>query len=291
LTIALAWAIPCGAAWSVVPMLSTVWFGAGAPLVIVAILAVMILHMWITSKIFGRSLVKKEDSSDDNGSISDGSDTNTDSSTDVDWKHMYIEKLDEFCTRHDDPSACLNDYNNDGIPELELYADWFGSSDTYETKVYSVIGGNVVECEDYEKIRGLLTSKFYNGEYIAITYVYPDGGAPEVIRIFKMEGDTFKLQDEYYYECHFGENQTTIEEAWKGTFYERTFDEHERFFEKGEEVDIYSELDRYGFTPDLQVGEMIPGDWGHMQMKVTGNTKEIEYMWDYGDIYSAIQLY
>lgn len=61
LTIALAWAIPCGAAWAVVPMLSTVWFGAGAPLIIVAILAVMILHMWVTSKIFGRSLVKKED--------------------------------------------------------------------------------------------------------------------------------------------------------------------------------------------------------------------------------------
>ncbi|MBP5328648.1 MAG: ferrous iron transport protein B [Spirochaetaceae bacterium] len=61
LTIALAWAIPCGAAWAVVPMLSTVWFGAGAPLVIVAVLAVMILHMWITSKVFGRSLVKKED--------------------------------------------------------------------------------------------------------------------------------------------------------------------------------------------------------------------------------------
>ena len=61
LTIALAWAIPCGAAWAVVPMLSTVWFGAGAPLVIVAILAVMVLHMWITSKVFGRKLVKKED--------------------------------------------------------------------------------------------------------------------------------------------------------------------------------------------------------------------------------------
>ncbi len=61
LTIALAWAIPCGAAWSVVPMLSSVWFGAAAPLVIVAILAVMILHMWVTSKVFGRSLVKKED--------------------------------------------------------------------------------------------------------------------------------------------------------------------------------------------------------------------------------------
>lgn len=61
LTIALAWAIPCGAAWAVVPMLSSVWFGAWAPLIIVAILAVMVLHMWITSKIFGYSLVKKED--------------------------------------------------------------------------------------------------------------------------------------------------------------------------------------------------------------------------------------
>ncbi len=61
LTIALAWAVPCGAAWAVVPMLSTVWFGGAAPLIIIAILAVMILHMWVTSKIFGRKLVKKED--------------------------------------------------------------------------------------------------------------------------------------------------------------------------------------------------------------------------------------
>ena len=61
LTIALAWAVPCGAACAVVPMLSTVWSGGAAPLIIVAILAVMILHMWITSKVFGRKLVKKED--------------------------------------------------------------------------------------------------------------------------------------------------------------------------------------------------------------------------------------
>nr|MCR4630802.1 ferrous iron transporter B [Treponema sp.] len=59
LTIALAWAVPCGAAWSIIPMLSTVWFGGAAPLIIVAILATMVLHMWITSKIFGRKLVKK----------------------------------------------------------------------------------------------------------------------------------------------------------------------------------------------------------------------------------------
>ncbi|MCR5120295.1 MAG: ferrous iron transport protein B [Lachnospiraceae bacterium] len=61
LTIALAWAVPCGAAWAVVPTLSTLFFGPGAVVVIIAILATMVLHMWITAKIFGRKLVKKED--------------------------------------------------------------------------------------------------------------------------------------------------------------------------------------------------------------------------------------
>lgn len=61
LTIALAWAVPCGAAWSIVPMLSTVFFGPGAVGVIIAILLTMLLHMWVTAKIFGRNLVKTED--------------------------------------------------------------------------------------------------------------------------------------------------------------------------------------------------------------------------------------
>ena len=59
LTIALAWAVPCGAAWSVVPMLSAVFFGPGAILVVAAILLTMILHMYITSLVFGGRLVKK----------------------------------------------------------------------------------------------------------------------------------------------------------------------------------------------------------------------------------------
>jgi len=58
LTIALAWAIPCGAAWAVIPMLSTLFFGAWSVVVIAAILIVMIIHMWLTAKLFGRSLVK-----------------------------------------------------------------------------------------------------------------------------------------------------------------------------------------------------------------------------------------
>ena len=61
LTIALAWAVPCGAAWAIIPMLASNFFGAYAVLVIIAILLVMLLHIWITAKIFGRKLVKKED--------------------------------------------------------------------------------------------------------------------------------------------------------------------------------------------------------------------------------------
>ena len=61
LTIALAWAVPCGAAWAIIPMLSTVFFGAWAPVIIVAILLTMLLHMWITAKIFSRGLIKQED--------------------------------------------------------------------------------------------------------------------------------------------------------------------------------------------------------------------------------------
>ncbi|MCR5592221.1 MAG: ferrous iron transport protein B [Saccharofermentans sp.] len=61
LTIALAWAVPCGAAWAIIPMLATNFFGWRAVLVIVAILLVMLVHIWITAKVFGGRLVKKED--------------------------------------------------------------------------------------------------------------------------------------------------------------------------------------------------------------------------------------
>jgi len=61
LTIALAWVIPCAATWSIVPLLSSLFFGAWAPVVIVAIFLVAALHMVITAKIFGASLVKPEE--------------------------------------------------------------------------------------------------------------------------------------------------------------------------------------------------------------------------------------
>ena len=61
LTIALSWAIPCGAAWAVIPMLSTIFFGAWTPVIICVILIVTILHICLTGFIFGRFLVKPEE--------------------------------------------------------------------------------------------------------------------------------------------------------------------------------------------------------------------------------------
>ncbi len=61
LTIALAWSVPCGAAWAIIPMLASNFFGMGAPLIIVIILLVMVLNMFLIAKIFGPSLVKKND--------------------------------------------------------------------------------------------------------------------------------------------------------------------------------------------------------------------------------------
>ncbi len=61
LTIALAWVVPCAATWAIVPVLSSMFFGAWAPLIIVVIFFVAGLHMMITAKIFGSKLLRKED--------------------------------------------------------------------------------------------------------------------------------------------------------------------------------------------------------------------------------------
>ncbi len=61
LTIALAWAVPCAATWAIVPVLSSLFFGARAPLIIISIFIVAGLHMMITAKIFGSRLIREED--------------------------------------------------------------------------------------------------------------------------------------------------------------------------------------------------------------------------------------
>ncbi|MFV0362999.1 MAG: ferrous iron transport protein B [Suipraeoptans sp.] len=61
LTIALAWVVPCAATWSIVPYLASLYFGWGAPIVVIAIFLVAALHMFITAKIFAPKLIKEGD--------------------------------------------------------------------------------------------------------------------------------------------------------------------------------------------------------------------------------------
>lgn len=62
LTIALAWAVPCGATFAVIPTLAQAVFGSGgAILVMIYIFALMFVHIFITAKIFGRKLSPVED--------------------------------------------------------------------------------------------------------------------------------------------------------------------------------------------------------------------------------------
>lgn len=56
LTMAVVWAVPCGATFVVIPTLATAFFGWGGMLVMALIFAVMFLHIMITAKVFGRKL-------------------------------------------------------------------------------------------------------------------------------------------------------------------------------------------------------------------------------------------
>lgn len=56
LTIALVWAVPCGATFAVIPTLAGTFFGWGGTLVMVLLFVIMFLHIMITAKIFGRKL-------------------------------------------------------------------------------------------------------------------------------------------------------------------------------------------------------------------------------------------
>lgn len=56
MTIALSWVVPCGSTWGVVGLVSGTFFGSSAVLVVLSLFAVAFLHIFITYKIFGRSL-------------------------------------------------------------------------------------------------------------------------------------------------------------------------------------------------------------------------------------------
>lgn len=60
LTIAVSWAVPCAATFTVIPTLAAAFFGNWSVLVILFIVALMFLHIFVTSKIFGRKLSPAE---------------------------------------------------------------------------------------------------------------------------------------------------------------------------------------------------------------------------------------
>ena len=64
LAIAIVWSIPCGAIWSVIPVISGMFFSAwGTMLVCACILLYAAVMMWIVSKVFGKSLSPQENRS------------------------------------------------------------------------------------------------------------------------------------------------------------------------------------------------------------------------------------
>lgn len=61
LTMSLAWAVPCAATLAVIPTLAAAFFDWGAPLVVAGIFGMMLLHMFITAKLFGGKLSPAND--------------------------------------------------------------------------------------------------------------------------------------------------------------------------------------------------------------------------------------
>jgi ferrous iron transport protein B len=57
LTIAMAWAIPCGASWSVFGLLASTFFAGEAPIVMVAFFLVLLFQIRLTAKVFSSRLV------------------------------------------------------------------------------------------------------------------------------------------------------------------------------------------------------------------------------------------
>lgn len=59
--ISMSWVVPCGSTWAVVGLVSSVFFGPGAALVIFLLFAVSVLHLKITARVFGRRFLTDSD--------------------------------------------------------------------------------------------------------------------------------------------------------------------------------------------------------------------------------------
>ena len=61
LTIIVAWAVPCGSIWSIIPVVSNMFFPVwGTALVVIGIFAYTVFLMWLVSKVFGNKLIAED---------------------------------------------------------------------------------------------------------------------------------------------------------------------------------------------------------------------------------------
>ncbi len=59
--IALSWVVPCGSTWGVVGLIGSVFFGPGVIVIVLIMFVISALHLFITSKVFGKKLLKASD--------------------------------------------------------------------------------------------------------------------------------------------------------------------------------------------------------------------------------------
>ena len=60
-TIAMSWVVPCGSTWAVVGLVGTVFFGLGVVPIILLLFAVSVLHLMVTSKLYGKRFLSESD--------------------------------------------------------------------------------------------------------------------------------------------------------------------------------------------------------------------------------------
>ncbi|MCM1222542.1 MAG: ferrous iron transporter B [Lachnospiraceae bacterium] len=59
--ISMSWVVPCGSTWAVVGLVSTVFFGPGAAIIIFLLFVVSVLHLQVTARVFGKRFLTEAD--------------------------------------------------------------------------------------------------------------------------------------------------------------------------------------------------------------------------------------
>ncbi|MCM1161070.1 MAG: ferrous iron transport protein B [Roseburia sp.] len=59
--ISMSWVVPCGSTWAVVGLVSSVFFGPGAALIVFLLFVVSVLHLQLTAHVFGKRFLKESD--------------------------------------------------------------------------------------------------------------------------------------------------------------------------------------------------------------------------------------